>query len=195
MGKQFCYLDAFDRAVALRRPIPLYRLPCTGRAVTLFDMFQVMGIGGGAWLGIQTGSRVFWVAGAVVGGIIGLVIGQTVGLSPWYLFWVVIRLHDKMTSTQRLREKLRTEYYIAERLIAEMVVRGEPAESFWPYVLSLLNSDSFFERAAGWENLKIWFPRIAKEIEGYNPQSPATICRRYVMKIEHSEPSAAPLLR
>jgi hypothetical protein len=175
--------------------MPLYRPPCTSRAVTLFDMFQVIGIGGGAWLGIQTGSRDFGVAGAVVGGIVGLVAGQALGLAPWYLFWVVIRLHDKMTSTQRLREKLRTEYPFADRLIAEMVVRGEPVESFWPYVLSLLNSDSFFERAAGWENLNIWFPGIAKQIEGYNPQDPATICRRYVMKVEHIEPSAAPLLR
>ena len=100
-----------------------------------------------------------------------------------------------LTSTQRLRKKLQTEQYLADRLIAEMIVRGEPAESFWPFVLSSLQSDSFYERYHGWVNLNIWFPRIAKQIEGFEPNAPTERCRNDVMKIENVEPCAAPLPR
>jgi hypothetical protein len=101
----------------------------------------------------------------------------------------------KMTSTESLRKKLHTESFFSDRLIAEMIVRGESVESFWPYILSLLQSSSFFERAYGWDNLNVWFPRIAKEIEGFEPQAPTERCREYVMRIANVEPCAAPLPR
>ena len=176
--------------------MPLYRLPLMGgTAFTLFDLIQGISIGGGAWLGFTTGRREFGVAGALLGGILGLVVGQFVGIAPWYVFWTGFRLTCKFSSIERLRRKLKTDYFMADRLIAEMIVRGEPAESFWPFVLSLLRSDSFPERHSGWENLNIWFPRIAKQMEGFTPHAPTETCSRYVKKIENVEPCAAPLPR
>jgi hypothetical protein len=194
MVSRLCYLDAYDRAVAVRRPVPLLRLPGVGHThITIFDLFQVLAMGGGLWFGVKTGDRGFGAAGAVVGGVLGLVVGHFVGVGPIHFFWVVFRLLDKLTPTEMLRKKLLTEHYIAYRLIAEMIVRGEPAESFWPFVLSALQSDSFYERYHGWENLNLWFPRIAQQIEGFDPNAPTERCRKYVTKIENVEPSAAPL--
>ena len=190
MAEPFFYLDAYDRAIAMRRPMPLYRLPLMGgTAFTLFDFIQATSIAGGAWLGFGTGSKAFGAAGALLGGILGLVIGQFVGMAPWYVWWAGFRLTCKFSSIERLRRKLRTNYFMADRLIAELIVRGEPAESFWPLVLSLLRSESFPERYSGWKNLNIWFPRIAKQMEGFTPHRSTEVCSRYVKKIENVEPS------
>jgi hypothetical protein len=161
----------------------------------LFDLIHVAGMLGGAGVGLTMGGREFGAAGAVVGGVLGLVVGHVLGIAPWCICWAAFRLSIKRAPTERLRERLKTEYYVSHLLIAEMVVRGEPAESFWPYVLSSLRSDSFAERHSGWKNLNIWFPRMAKQIEGFRPQAPAETCREYVAKIENAEPSTAPLPR
>lgn len=174
----------------------LYRLPLMGgTAFTLFDLIQGISLAVGAGEGFRIGGREFGVAGAFLGGVLGLVVGQFVGIATWYVFWAGFRLADKFSSIERLRRKLKTDYFVADRLIAEMIVRGEPAESFWPFVLSLLRSDSFPERYSGWENLNIWFPRIAKQMEGFTPHDPIKISSRYVKKIENVEPCAAPLPR
>lgn len=196
MAEPFFYLDAYDRAIAIRRPMPLYRLPLMGgTAFTLLDLIQAISIVVGASLGFTTGRREFGVTGALLGGILGLVVGQSVGIAPWYVFWAGFRLTYKFNSIGRLRRKLKTDYFMAERLIAEMIVRGEPAESFWPFILSLLRSDSFPERYSGWKNLNIWFPRLAKQMEGFTPHGPTEMRSRYVKKIENLEPCAAPLPR
>ncbi len=176
--------------------MPLYTPPCGGgTAVTVFDLIQLIGLAVGAWLGFTTGSKAFGVASALLGGILGLVVGQFVGLAPYYIFWAGERLTWKFSSIERLRRKLKTDYFMADHLIAEMIVRGEPAESFWPFILSLMQSRSFPERYSGWENLNIWFPTIAKQMEGFTPDGPTEMCRRYVKKIENVEPCSAPLPR
>jgi hypothetical protein len=188
------YLDAHDRAVELTRPVPLLRPPFSGRQPNLFDMLHVGGIVAGIWIGITTGNRTGGVIGAMIGGILGSVVGHFAGIAPWHAFWAIGRLNTKLTSTERLRKKLQTDQFQAAWLIAEMIRRGEPVESFWPWILSLLESDSFYERAHGWDNLNIWFPRIAKQIDGlYSPQTPTARCKKYVTRIRNAEPCAAPL--
>jgi hypothetical protein len=224
MAGKFCYLDAYERAVALRRPMPLLHRPLSGTAITLFDLIQLGGMIGGTWVGFTIGSRGFGGTGtvtggilglivghflgitpwcpswavlgavtAVTGGILGLIVGHFLGITPWYLCWGVITLQIKLTTTEGLRKKLQTEHYMSDRFIAEMIVRGEPVKSFWPYILSSLRSDSFYERYHGWVNLNIWFPRIAKQIEGFSPEDSMEWCRKYITKIENAEPNAAPL--
>ncbi len=177
--------------------MPLWWPPFTGTAVTLFDLMHVGGIIGGIWVGITMGDRISGVTAAVIGGILGFVAGHFVGgIVPWYIGWVVFDLLGiRRRRTEVLRNRLQTGQYMADRLIAEMIIRGEPVESFWPYILSSLRSDSFYERAQGWDNLEVWFPRIAKQIEGFRPQDSVEACRRYVAKIENAEPCAAPLPR
>ena len=43
------------------------------------------------------------------------------------------------------------------------------------------------------ENLQIWFPRIAKQIKGFDPAYSVESCRQYIRRIENAEPCAAPL--
>ena len=92
--------------------------------MTLFDMMQGMGIVGGACLGITTGGKEFGVAGAIIGGMLGFVVGHFMGMAPWWIGLVMLRLSYKLTSTARLKKKLQTEHYIAEQLIAELIVEA-----------------------------------------------------------------------
>ena len=163
MEKRLCYLEVHDRAVVIRRPPPLFKPPCSGRAVTIFDFLHVIGIILGAWIGFKLGRGLLGVFGALSGSGLGLVVGYFVGQVPWYLAWAVFEIALRRASTERLRKRLQTEHFIAHLLIAELIVRGEPVESFWPYILPLLQADSFYERYHGWENLNIWFPRIARK--------------------------------
>lgn len=193
MGKRLCYIEVHDRAVAIRRPPSLFKPPCSGRAVTIFDFIQVIGIIIGAWIGFKWGRGSFGLFGALGGGGLGLVVGYFVGQVPWYLAWVVFEIALRSASKERLRKRLQTEHFIAHLLIAELIVRGEPVDSFWPYIMSLLQADSFYERYHGWENLNIWFPRIAKEIEGFDPSVSVERCRKHLVEITNVEPCAEPL--
>ncbi len=195
MYDRLCYLVVRERAAKVRRSINLF-LPCSGSAITLFDLLQVMGVIGGAWIGLTKGAKESGLAGAILGGVLGLVIGYFVGLAPTWVFWVVFDyLGIRKRRTEPLKKRLAKDHGFAFRLIAELVLRGEPAESFWPFILLLLQSDSVSERYSGWENLNIWFPRIAKQIEGFTPHEPTEKCREYVKKVENVQPRAEPLPR
>ena len=70
----------------------------------------------------------------------------------------ILRFQLKRASVEKLKQDLEEQYYVAHLLIAELIRRGEAVEQFWPYVLSLLKSDSDDKRRFGWHNLNIWFP-------------------------------------
>ncbi len=163
--------------------------------LTAFDLLQLLGILAGIATGLSIGHACFGWVGAAVGGVLGLLAGYLVGRLPWLIAWGIFRFRIKSTSTERLRKRLETQYFISHLLIAEIVVRGEPAESFWPYVLSLLRSDSSDQRRFGWQNLRIWFPRLAKQAEGFNPEDPVEKRSEQLRKIEGAEPCAEPLPR
>ena len=101
--------------------------------LTAFDLLQLLGILAGIATGLSIGHACFGWVGAAVGGVLGLLAGYLVGRLPWLIAWGIFRFRIKSTSTERLRKRLETQYFISHLLIAEIVVRGEPAESFWPY--------------------------------------------------------------
>jgi hypothetical protein len=199
MGSHLCYLDVHDRALAVRHPAPFLRLPFSGKLFTLFDVFQVNGIVLGTYVGCVAGNRACGVLGAIAIGAFGGVIGNFVGNTPVCITWILSDYCGiRRTRTEVLRRRLdglKSECgFYAEQLIAEMVLRGEPAESFWPNVLSLLRSP-FPDNSHGWDNFNLWFPRIARQVHGFCPYDPPDRCRECVLKIENIEPCAAPLPR
>ena len=157
--------------------------------VTLFDMLQWIG----ALAGAVIGSVRFDRPGAVGGAIVGFFLGAIVGRIPFAIAWSCFRFRVKRRSIDRLKQDLEQQYFVSHLLIAELVVRGEPVEQFWPYILSLLGSDSSDERRFGWANLQLWLPRLAARIEGWNPHDSAAKCREQLRAIEDAEPDAGPL--
>lgn len=160
---------------------------------TLFDLFRwAAALGLMAYLAI-VGQAQFGFLGAIGGGVLGFVGGNILGCMPLLVYRVSYRRHLKRSSTEQLKSELDEQYFVSHLLISELVVRGEPVEQFWPYVLSQVQSESSDQRSFGWHNLNIWFPRMANQVEDYDPHASTDACREKLKMIEKAEPDAAPL--
>lgn len=160
---------------------------------TLFDLLQwATALGLMAGLSLVGQANYGWL-GAISGGVLGFVGGSILGRVPWMLSWSSYRLHLKRSSTEKLMSELKEQYYVSHLLIAELVVRGEPVEQFWPYILSQVQSESSDQRRLGWHNLNIWFPRLAAQIEGFDPHASIEERKEKLKTIENAEPDAAAL--
>jgi hypothetical protein len=156
-------------------------------------------------IGFIVGKSKFGLTVGVISGILGIAVGYVVGTAPLWLGWLIwdyfgIRKRKTGVLKSKLKNVLNGGYYFEiDQWIAELVIRGEPVESFWPDVLSLLRSEmrrnSYGERYYGWKNLKIWFPRIAILINGFDPNAPPAKRREYLAKIENTLPCAEPIPR
>ena len=160
--------------------------------ITLFDVLQWGAAFGGMLYGVRVGARFGWV-GVIGGGLVGFVGGSILGRVPWVISRGWYRWHLKRTSTEELKSELKEQYYVSHLLIAELVIRGEPVEQFWPYVLSQVRGEFSDERRFGWENLRIWFPRMAQQVEGFDPCASTEACREKLKAIEAAEADARPL--
>ncbi len=155
-------------------PVPLHRYPTLataqslkrvlgmgGRPFTLFDAIQLFGPAGGAGAGLTVGYKSFGIAGGIAGALLGLALGAILGRLPLVLATRWIRRDLKRSTTSNLRERIKSEYYLSVWIIAELVVRGEPVESFREAVRAQLDSPNADERRFGLANAEIWFPEMA----------------------------------
>ncbi len=85
------------------------------------------------------------------------------GRLPFAIVGYLLRRDFKRCDIATLRSRLDSEYYIAHLIIAELVIRGEPIESFSDYVAGLLSSDSSDRRNIGEAIVRIW-PETAKAV-------------------------------
>jgi hypothetical protein len=129
---------------------------------TIFHLLQLFGIIAGIALGAQLGQWYLGLAGAIGGGFVGLLAGFVVGRLPWVIGWAWMRRDLKRSSAGDLRRRLESQYFVSHLIIAELVTRGEPVESFRDLVVRQLNSDSPDVRRFGEANAALWFPELAK---------------------------------
>ena len=201
MLEHFCYLDVRDRALRLRERHRIsFFMPWS---FTLFGIFQMIGSVIAAEGGFMVGRSQSGLTVGIIYGVIGVAAGYVLGTVPLWLTWYSSDyLGIRKAKTEMLHAKIknvlkRGYYFKTASWIAELVLRGEPVESFWPDVLSLLQSegrrDSYGERYYGWENLNIWFPGIAQRIEGFDPNGPPELRQEYVAKVENMVPCADPI--
>jgi hypothetical protein len=162
---------------------------------TIFDLLQLTGAAGGICVGAACGKHYFGWPGAVPGCIAGFFLGSFLARIPLALSFRVLKRRIKKASNEELKKDLDGKYFLSLHLIAELGRRGEPVERFWPYVLSLLGSDSSDRRRFGWQNLRIWFPRMAELIKDFNPNSSTERCREDLRKIAQAEPDSGPVPR
>jgi hypothetical protein len=118
---------------------------------------------------VVIGRRWFGWVGIVLISLAGLLVGLFAGRIPY-----LIAVHTLLRNLQRcdattLRLRLDKEYYISHLIIAELLMRGEPIESFRDYISGLVRSDSPDRRRFGLEVLRIW-PAAAHPPGSENPQ-------------------------
>src|SRR5262245_17911050 len=128
--------------------------------ITIFHLLELLGFLCGAVVGLTVGWLYFGLIGALVGGLGGAFVGRIVGRVPWVLAFALMRCDLKCSSTEALRERLKREYYISHLIIAELLTRGEPVESFRAAVLDQLRSGDADVRRFGEVNAELWFPGL-----------------------------------
>ena len=129
--------------------------------LTVFDILEFAGAVAGAVFGYRLGAGVGGAVGGVLGATAGIAVGWFVGGLPFDVsFWFLWRSLRRASVTD-LRSRLVREYYISHLIIAELVRRGEPVESFRPVVEQQLASPSADVQRFGNANARMWFPELA----------------------------------
>ena len=127
---------------------------------TLFDALVLFGSIIGGAIGVVKGWHSYGAIGAAVGAVLGLAVGAILGNLPWWFVANVMRVNLKWSKTETLRAKIDRQPFVAHLLIAELLSRGEPLESFREAVTKQLQSSSPLEREFGERNAKLWFPDL-----------------------------------
>ena len=128
--------------------------------ITLFDILQWIGVLVGCVAGCRAGYNIAGTLGAVLGILIGVVVGWVIGRLPFALILRSLHKSLKKATSSELRSRLDREYFISHKIIAELISRGEPVESFRGIVASQLYSKSADVRRFGYGNAKVWFPDL-----------------------------------
>lgn len=123
---------------------------------TIFHLFQLVGkIFGLVW-GAGWGYRWLGLGGGILGGLVGFIVGHMLGTLPGVIALKLVLRGLKKADNATLRSRLEPEYFIAHLIIGELIVRGEPVESFRDYVTGLRNSDSSDRKRFGERIAEIW---------------------------------------
>jgi len=123
---------------------------------TIFNLFELIGAFAGLAGGVALGHRWLGWVGVVFGGAFGFFAGRILGRVPYAISSEVLKRDLLRCDVATLRARLDRDYYIAHLIIAHLVVRGEPIESFRSYVSELLGSDCPERRRFGEQILRIW---------------------------------------
>ncbi len=128
--------------------------------ITVFHLFQWMGTLLGVSVGIIAGHHWFGWIGGTLGAVVGFYVGGLAGRLPFAITTALLKRDIDQCDVATLRSRLENEHYIAHLIIAHLLIRGEPVESFQSYVSRMLTSDCPERRRCGEDILRIW-PEIA----------------------------------
>jgi hypothetical protein len=138
---------SLSSGVRLTRPTTMF---------TIFHLIELMGAVFGIVAGALVGRGWLGWIGLVLGGVVGLFVGGILGKLPYAIAGEMLKRNLKRCDVPTLRSRLEREYYISHLIIAQLLIRGEPIESFKDYVAGLRHSDSPDRRRFGEQLLRIW---------------------------------------
>ncbi len=128
---------------------------------TIFHLSELMGVLFGTAAGGFVGGMCFGWVGAILGVVLGFFVGQILGRVPYAIAGQMLKSNLVRCDVPTLRSRLDKEYYISHLIIAQLLIHGEPVESFRDYVAGLRHSDSPDRRRFGEQLLRIW-PEMAQ---------------------------------
>jgi hypothetical protein len=148
---------------------------------TIFELFELIGVGLGTALGSIAGFRVFGLVGLVVGGVLGFLFGVFLGKLPANLTVLSICREFRGKSDDELREALhRSDCNYPNFILLELNYRGGDISSELPVVLDMLESPDLRRRRAGVAAITSAFPDVAAKVPDYRPGDSVEECRRKI---------------
>jgi len=128
---------------------------------TVFHLCELMGGVFGIVAGATFGKAWLGWVGLLLGGAVGFFVGRILGRVPQAIAGEMLKRNLKRCDVPTLRSRLDGEYYISHFIIAQLLIRGEPVESFRDYVSGLRGSASPDRQRFGEQLLRIW-PEMAQ---------------------------------
>jgi hypothetical protein len=128
--------------------------------ITTFDLIRVASTAGVGVAGYRIGQAVGGATGSYIGLALGIIVGWRVGRLPFLLTSRLLRRSLVRSTKAELRSRLEREYFVSNFIIAELVSRGEPPESFRWVIEAQLNSASSDVCQFGRRNAQLWFPEL-----------------------------------
>jgi hypothetical protein len=153
--------------------------------ITLFHVFQMLGLLVGAMIGARLGFSVFGITGACILAPLLAYFGFRLGNLPW--IWVLRSEKKKFQkeSTKDLIDGLRGKYAFCPNIVlAELRIRGEDITAFLPYLQDLMVSPDVYTRNRGWVALKSALPEYALLIPSYLPTLELSQCQEIVKTLK-----------
>lgn len=146
--------------------------------ITIFHLFNWLGLIIGGNVGGTLGWKYFGITGAVIGGLLGLYLGGVIGLLPERLAMRAFFKDLENSSTERLWEIVAEPEWNFRQSMAllQLAGRGEDVFAKLEQILTMLESGEPLERVYAWDALRLVFPDEANKLEGYNPQESSVDC-------------------
>lgn len=145
---------------------------------TIFDMLFLMAVLSGGMIGARSGFAWFGYPGGVAGAVFGVTLGFLVGLAFRRLLNLCMERHIRRKSTSALRAELIDDdtpgTYASSLIIAVLLERGEPVQTFRSYILRQLRSEYSTWRKAGLYNLALCYPDLSAKLGSFDPFNPTT---------------------
>jgi hypothetical protein len=128
--------------------------------ITIFHLISCAAFITGGVLGWRVGFAFGGVAGGLIAAAVGAYVGLIIGRIPGVLTVRSVLRSLRRTATAELRAQLEDQYYVSHLIIAELVSRGEPLESFRTIVEHQLTSSNPDVQRFGRANASMWFPEL-----------------------------------
>ena len=153
--------------------------------ITVFHLFQFLGLLIGGLVGARLGYTVFGAVGACLLASLLAYLGFRLGNLPW--IWVLRSEKKKFQkeTTQALIEGLKGKYAFCPNIVlAELRVRGEDVSVFLPFLRDLMVSPDMYTRNRGWVALRSALPEYAALIPSYLPTLELSKCQEIIQKLK-----------
>jgi hypothetical protein len=131
--------------------------------LTIYDLVQFATTTAGAVIGYRVGGLSDGHRTALAGAAAGALLGWFIGRLPQMVARTLVWCSIKRQSSTELREALDEQYVISHLIIAELVKRGEPAESFRDVIEAQMESPFEEVRQFGYANAELWLAEPTDE--------------------------------
>lgn len=127
---------------------------------TIFHPLELLGYLAGLIVGWWSGFLFLGWPGGIIGALVECLAGGIAGRMPGWLTDRLIQWSLRRASVTKLRGQLESEYFTSHLIIAELIRRGEPRESFRKTAEAQHQSPSDHVKRFGELNARLWFPKL-----------------------------------
>ncbi len=156
------------------------------RKFNLLDLIEITGACAGLMSGLMPFlKRGHWLLGIFTGIALGIVF-YLVARIPRIIADALVTKWVRSKDTQQLKRMLEEDYQLITYIILELIRRKEDLSHVKECLFKHLSLNCDERRKCGWNNLCLFYPELAKQIENYDPYSSLDQCQMILKKLKNT---------